>query len=170
MIRVKMEVLANGTMRPVNRISFEALTTKFAAGEHVFAKLTRKRSVRQNNLFHALCQAAYDNQRAGPTLPSWEHLKGWLLIQAGHCTVTRFAPEELTPRVAAAFRKSFADVDFVRDGTGAILMKQARSVAFNETNADEMQAVMNRVVDLICTEIVPGASPEDLLQAAKEAA
>lgn len=157
-----------GAFRPAGKLDYELANGEYEDGELVRAKTSHARSVRQNDYFHALVEAAYDNQRGGPQLPSWRHLKSWLLIQAGHCDVKKFEPRSLTPAVAAYLRQQFDTVDFTTDGD-AIYMKTARSVRFGRggPSHDEMSAIVDRVVALICTDIVPGCSPDEMMSAAR---
>lgn len=141
------------------------------------AKLIKPRSLRQNNLLHGLIQAAYENQRGGPQVDSWEHLKAWLLIRAGHCDERRVsidglsAPQAMTlaGAVSAAI-KAGGPGTLVFATSREIVFRTARSVSFAKADSAVMQPVVDRVIDLICSEIVPGSTPEQLMDAAKRRA
>lgn len=166
MLDLRLEHIGQGQFRTRSRLDYELCCTELDDGEHVRAKVTRRRSVQQNEFFHALIEAAWENQRGGPPQPTWRHLKGWLLIQVGHCNVKRFDAGAMTPAVASYLRQSFETVDFTTDGK-AITMKVAKSVSFRRCDAAEMAGVVDRVVELICSVIVPGTTPAEIMSAAK---
>lgn len=169
MLDLRLEHVGGGQFRTRFKLDFDLCAAELEPGEHVRAKVTKQRSVRQNDYFHALIEAAFENQRGGPVLPSWRHLKGWLLIQVGHCDVKQFSARSMTPDVAAYLRKQFDTVDFSTDGQ-SIFMKTARSVSFKACDAEAMGKAVDDVVALICTDIVPGCSPDEILKMAKEKA
>lgn len=165
---LQLEYLGGGGFRTRSKLDFELASKEFEQGERVRAKVTRQRSVRQNAYFHALIETAYDNQSAGPLLPTWRHLKSWLLIQVGHCDVKAFSPESMKPEVAAYLRSMFETVDFTTDGK-SIFMKTARSVNFtNGANAEEMKAIVDQVIEVIVTSICPGMDANQLRSVADE--
>lgn len=169
MLDLRLRYLGGGKFQAAGRLDFELAGKELDDGEVVRAKITHQRSIKQNAFFHALIAAAWENQRGGPKLPSWEHLKGWLLIQVGHCEVKQFSAKAMTAEVAQHIRRTSPMVDFTTDGE-SIFMKTAKSVSFKSTSADEMGPIVDAVVSLICTEIVPGVKPEQLLDMAKERA
>ena len=103
-IDLQLEHIGGGQFRCRSKLDFELASENFAKGERVRAKVTRLRSVKQNAFFHAIVETAFENQRAGPLLPTWRHLKSWLLIKIGHCDVKEFEPKAMTPAVAAYLR------------------------------------------------------------------
>lgn len=169
MLDLRLEHIGDGQFRPRTRLDYELCCEQLERGEHVRAKVTRKRSVQQNEFFHALIEAAYENQRGGPQLPTWRHLKSWLLIQAGHCEVKRFDAGAMRPEVAAWLRRTFDTLDFTTDGR-SIFVKTAKSVSFKSADAETMRGVVDRVVEIICMEIVPGAKPDEIISEARERA
>lgn len=159
----------NGYFRAVSRHAHEEAERRFTRGEVMNAEFRKPRSVGQNNLFHALCETAFDNQRDGPQFQSWRHLKSWLLIQAGECSEYRFEPGSLTKKVAAALRQQSETVDFVvNNATGEIVMRFAKSVSFDKMGHEGFTKVFDTCVDIICEEIVPGITREQLIAMAKK--
>lgn len=169
MLDLRLEYVGGGQFRTRSKLDYELCCSELENGEHVRAKVTHQRSVRQNDYFHGLIEAAWENQRGGPQLPSWRHLKSWLLIQVGHCDVRQFSARAMTPDVAAYLRQQFDTVDFTTDGK-SIFMKTAKSVSFKATSGDEMSEIVDKVVAIICTEIVPGVDPETIMSMARERA
>lgn len=55
-------------------------------------------------------------------------------------------------------------------GEGELIMRVAKPWRFSKTDHETANAVMQRVVDEICTNIVPGVTPEQLLDMAKQEA
>jgi hypothetical protein len=136
-------------------------------------KLTRMRSVRQNAFFHALIQAAFENQRGGPKVDTWEHLKGWLLVEAGHFDEARFSIGSIHPSVAALVGGGFAKEmrkrwSYMATGVDTkrneIYMRFPQSVSFKSCDAERMKQVVDRVTAIICTEVVPGMDPETIMK------
>lgn len=168
MLDVYLIHAGGGALRPASKMDFELITGSVGPNEKVRAKITKRRSVQQNEFFHALIEAAFENQRGGPNLPTWRHLKSWLLIKAGWCDVYEFPPDAMTPQVAAILRRVFDTVDFTTDGK-KIWLKVARSVRFHGgADSDEMREIVDQIVEIITTEIVPGVKPDDLLNMARD--
>lgn len=173
MLDLRLKYMGGGTFQTATKLDFELAADEYEQGETVRAKTSHARSVRQNAYFHALVEAAWENQRGGPRLPSWRHLKSWLLIRAGHCDVKRFEPEAMTREVAAFLRVAFDTIDVTADAkTGEIIVKVARSVRFGQGGPghDKMCEVVDRVVALICDPhdgIVPGMDPASIMDHAK---
>jgi len=180
-IDLKLIYLGEGRFVTATASDLSTAVTGIKANEALRAKMTRRRSVQQNEFFHALIKAAFDNQRSGPQLPSWEHLKAWLLIRAGceeirlplvgmaETDVARF----LGP-MAAALRRRYPSVETAYDQRShECVMRFARSVRFDPVTGaspDEMHKITHDVTALICTEIVPGCTPDEIFAMAKEAA
>ena len=168
MIRIGLRYEGNGYFKAVSRHGLEQAQAEFDQGEAVNAELRRPRSVSQNNLFHALCEVAFDNQRDGPEFPTWRHLKSWLIIRAGACTEYRFKPESMTPEVARVLRARDDTVEVVVDRkTHEIVMRFADSISFDKMDADEATRVFDKCMDVICEKIVPGVTKEQLLEMGK---
>jgi hypothetical protein len=166
MIELRLRYQGEGRFIPASRLDYEMAEGKIERGSSVIAKITKPRSIRQNNYFHALIEYAFENQRAGPHLPTWRHLKSWLLIRADWCTVQEFDPGSMSKEMAAWLRRQFDTVDVTTNGE-KIFVKVARSVSFSRADADTFAPVMDKVIALICSEIVPGMKPEDLVAEAK---
>jgi len=169
MLDLRLKYLGGGKFQTAGSLDFDLCGKELDEGETVRARVTHQRSVKQNAFFHALIAAAWENQRGGPQFPSWEHLKGWLLIKVGHCDVKQFAANAMTAEVARHIRLTNPMADFTTDGE-SIFMKTAKSVSFKSTSAEEMAPVVDAVVALICSEIVPGVTPAQLLGMAKDRA
>jgi hypothetical protein len=165
-----------GLFRVASRLDYETAVTALETNEMLRAVFTRRRSVRQNNLLHALIQAAFENQRGGPKLDTWEKLKAYLLIEAGHSEERRFSIGNVHPAQAALVCGGFAAVirdrhEYMAAGIDQqrreVVMRFAKSVSFSKATSDEMKPVMDHVVATICTEIVPGMDPATILNMAK---
>ena len=159
MIELSLIYSGQGRFTCASRHDFELATAGLEQGQPIRAKITKPRSLSQHRWAFHMFQAAYDNQRAGPKLPSWEHLRKWLLIQAGHCEVTTLQPYAMDRQAMWLMRKKFA-LSFETDGN-YIYVKEAKSISFKACDADEMTRVANAVVDVICEQIVPGTSRKD---------
>ena len=166
MLDLRLRYEGNGVFRPASKLDFEDCCRELGQGDLIRARVTRARSVSQNAYFHALIEAAWDNQRGGPQLPSWRHLKSWLLIQVGHCDVKEFDARAMTSEVAAWLRRTFDTLDFTTDGK-TIFVKTAKSVSFHATGSKEMSRIVDQVTAIICTDIVPGVDPASIMDMAK---
>lgn len=180
MIEARLIYRGGGTYQTATRLDLELAERTFQVGEECAASVSHKRSVRQNNTFHMMIRYAHENQRKGNPLPSWEHLKKWLLIEVGHYAERRFQVGdlvgELTTRQATAVGKMLAQALRSRDdyvaiayspSTGDFIERTAKSVRFTAALSDEMTELFDKVAHLICQEIIPGTEPEDLVEAAK---
>lgn len=175
-IDLMLRHVGGGKFQTASHIDYHAAVELLEVNELLRAVLTRRRSVRQNNLLHAMIQAAFENQRGGPSFDTWEKLKAYLLIEAGHSEERRFSIGKIPHAQAALVCGGFASVirdrhEYMAAGIdrqrNEVVMRFAKSVAFRNATSDEMQPVVDRVLHKICTEIVPGTSPEALLTMAK---
>jgi hypothetical protein len=165
-----------GNFRPRTKLDFELCLSTFDDGEMVRAKVSKARSVRQNGYFHALIQAAFENQRGGPQVETWEHLKSWLLIEAGHCDEVRINVGSMSEAdaktvaggMARELKRRFDTVGVSYDRSSKeVVMRFARSVAFRAVDREKMGEIVDRVVAVICTVVVPGVDPETIMNQAK---
>lgn len=159
MIELSLIYNGQGRFTCATRHDFELATAGLEQGQPIRAKITKPRSLSQHRWAFHMFQAAYDNQRAGPKLPSWEHLRKWLLVQANHCEVTTMQPGALNKDTMRWLRNKFA-LCFEADDQH-IYIKEAKSISFRACDADEMTRVANAVVDVICDQIVPGTTRKD---------
>lgn len=165
MLDLRLEFIGIGMFRTAYHTDFEEAEQSFKVGDKLRAQLTHQRSIRQNNYFHALVQQAWENQRSGKRLPTWRHLRSHLLIMAGHCTEVRVSCKGMPKHLIGPFMLAHARV--VKDATQdveiswdqraeEIVYRRAKSWSFRETSSDEATKILDRVIDHICTEIVPG--------------
>lgn len=169
--------MGQGRFQTAQRLDFDLANKEFSSGELARAKIMRPRSVRQNNFLHALIEAAFENQRGGPQLPTWRHLKSYLLVSIGHCDEVRTQLPRGTNReeavrftgsLAGALRRNYDTVWTTLDlKRSEVVMRFAKPTDFGSVDADEIREIVDGVVALICTEIVPGAEPEKLLNEAR---
>jgi len=168
-----------------SKIDHHNLVTRFEAGSRVRAKLTAPRSLKQNNWFHAIVQVAYNNQRGGPEFADWKALRSYLLIQA------RWFDEWTAPWVAVGGRKSYK-MDIMRPVIAAlaagmrrrsdytvviadtkqelIVFRTARSFSFESCpDPEEATRIIDECVAVICSEILPGTTEEELRTMGKNA-
>jgi hypothetical protein len=160
MLELQLIYEGNGRFRTASRVDLTIASERFGAGEIIEASVGKRRSRKQHGWFFAMVGAAHENQSAGPLFDDAEQLRAWLLIKAGHCDVREFDPRAMTREVAAWVKQTFRAVDFTTDGR-RIYAKTPRSIAFKAVGSAEMMEIANRVVDVICTDIVPGSSRAD---------
>lgn len=178
-VELRLTYRGGGAFQVRSKADLELCQEHFQPGDYVRVSATKPRSVPQNRLFHALVQAAFENQRGGPLLPTWEHLRAHVLIQAGHCDETRVSlkglPRNDVPAVvaplAAALKRRFDVVETSYDkGTHEIVLRFARQWRFSATDRETANEVFGRVLAYLSDVIVPGVEPTALLGMAKQAA
>jgi len=186
-VDLRLEYQGGGKFQTITKRDFETAEGEYAVGERVVSKTHRQRSVSQNNLFHALIEAAFDNQRAGPTFANWRQLKGWLLVEAEHSEtdeVSLIDPDRKRPlslRHASFIVSGFATsirrrlgVEYVRityrPNRAVALLTYPKSWKFHDTDGDTAGDVMNRVVEIITQVIMPGSTVEEIMDEARSRA
>lgn len=173
----------NGRFHTGSKGDLHLCNERFEPGERVRAKITKKRSTRQNGFFHALIHQGFVNQQAGPEFEDEDQMKGWILLKAGWSTEERIGfppdlPGSKKQRVQwmVPFVADLASRQRARHGSVAvaidpnseeIVFRYPRSTNFEKCDAEEFGKIVDKAVDLICTVIVPGTSPEELRTMAK---
>lgn len=165
MLDLRLKFISPGHFVTATNADFNAASAEYSLGQEVIARTSTRRSGRQNNYFHVLIQNAYASQQAGPQQPSWEHLKAHVLNAIGHCDQKRFEPEAMTKDAAQAIRTAFYVEFFVDGKTHEIIMKTPRRT--RNLSKEAMGDLIDKSIDYICREIVPGADPDDLRAMAK---
>lgn len=169
-----------GRFRTARPFDYKLAQKQIGEGELIRVNVTRGRSSKQNRMFHALIQAALDNQVHGPMLETADHMKAYLLIRACHCHETRIplAKQSARETMMAARRMSaflrqhsdFCETTY-DEGRGELVLRTAKPWRFSKTDHETANRVMEAVVKEITDNIVPGVTPEQLLDmAAREAA
>ena len=139
-------------------------------GEYRKAKLTRSRSLPQHNLFWAVMDKAFQNQNVKPPLEpftSKERMRYYILVRAGHCKEMSFEAGAITKDVVDVLAEFHPDLFFFRIGN-IIRAKKAKSISFGKCDQQEFVGIMINVLDVVCTEIVPGISVELLVNEVKD--
>ena len=166
MFDLRLRYDGNGIFRVATKEDARIATRNVDVGEQIKAHCTKRFTATQSALFHAMCKLAYDNQTTTqPDLPSWQHLKSWLKIQAGHCDVVTFT-DGFSAEAARYLRKKYDTMDFTLNvKTGAVTMKTARSLT--ELNKDDMGLLIDRCKTIIEKHIMPGVDLDQLMEEAK---
>lgn len=170
MLDLRLEYQGSGRFQTRTKLDFEIASQELTQGETLRCKLTKQRSIRANRLFHAIIEAAFDNRRGGPPpeiIPTWRHLKSWILCEIGHCEITVFEAAAITPQVAKALRQSMDNVFFsARRETGEIIMRIAKPT--RNLSSEQFNELIEKTLTVICNVIVPGADPLALRREASE--
>lgn len=175
MLDLRLRYEGNGRFQVATRMDFDLVNQEFEPGALVRAKASQPRSLRQNAYFHALIEKAYENQRGGPKLPTWRHLKAYLLVEIDHCTESRVkipkgaSVESTIPLVSGivrALRQEYDTAWVTLDPKRQEIVLRFAKPTKNLTQ-EEMSDVMDKVVSRICLEIVPGMDPTTILNMAK---
>lgn len=171
MIEVRLRYEGNGKISPASHEDYRTLCEEIEPGETIVARLVRERSSRENRLFHGAIKSAWDNQRGGPMFTEeeggWMKLRAWLLCEAGHCDLQEFEPGAITPPVIRALKAVYPTCFWSADRrTGKIRMRVAKTIKFATLKHPDFQPIKDKVFELLCTEIVPGVTPEQLMEMA----
>lgn len=179
-LTLELAYQGDGTFRTASPFDFKLAQKQLGEGEIIRVSVSRGRSSKQNRMFHALVQAAFDNQCHGPMLETVDHMKAYLLIRAGHCNETRIPTAKqsakdvvATARHMSAFLRQHYDfVETSHDGErNQLILRVAKKWRFSATDRETANVVMQKVIDEICSNICPGTTPESLLgMAEREAA
>lgn len=168
MLDLRLKYNGLGSFVAQTRLDIELADNHFVRGMEVRAKVSRPRSTSQNNLFHGAIEQAWLNQRGGPKYPTWRKLKSWLLVQADHSTDTHFPARALTREAIALLRETFDDCFWYETREG-IVMRRAKPTAFALLESSDFSPVLDHVLEIITTVIVPGVTIAELMDMAKQA-
>jgi hypothetical protein len=126
-------------------------------------------------MLHAIVSLAYANWPDGHEFEPMgrDHLYGWLLIQAGHCTaidIESRKPEVITATIAAIFpaikrRVHCIEVQPTAKGVRILI---SDSLSYKEAGKRKFEDVRSKVYEVI--ESVLGVTVETLKREAREAA
>lgn len=143
---------------------------KVPVGRAQWFEFKTPRSIRQNRFLHAIFTKAWENQRID-RWESAEHLKACALCAVGHCDVFRF---DVGADDALRFINLLAGlIERVR-GKGSyplvshagdhIQVRVAKSWAFDNLTHEEATAILQPVLEWICSDQgpCPGTDPETL--------
>lgn len=180
MVDLRLRYEGSGKFTVATHLDFEEACEAFQQGDVVNASLSKPRSVNQNRFFHALIETAHENQRGGERFANWRTLKGYLLVKAGHCTERRMKLPVGTPRrvavligqgLVALMRHGPDYVGLAYDPkSNEIVARFPGSMKMRGQGAlggEDANDVVDKVVGLICQEIVPGADPQLLMNDAR---
>lgn len=169
MIEARLRYEGNGRFSPGSHDDFVLVCSQFKQGEIVVARFVRERSSRENRLFHGAIKSAYDNQRGGPLFSEeeggWLKLRAWLLCEAGHCDLHQFEPGAVTEPVIKVL-KELHPTAFWSVGrlTGVIRLRIPKTIRFAVLKHPDFQPVKDKVMELLCNVVVPGTTPEELME------
>lgn len=170
MLDLRLEYMGGGQFQTRTKLDFELAAQELTQGETLRCKLTKQRSIKANRLFHGIIEAAFDNRRGGPgpeIVPTWRHLKAWVLCEIGHCEITVFEADAITPPVARTLRKTLDNVFFsARRETGEIVMRVAKQT--RNLSSQDFAELIDKTLTVICNVIVPGADPLALRREAQQ--
>lgn len=163
MLDLQLIHLGNGRFAASSRLDHD-LAARLPINGTVRAKITQRRSSDEHRYFFAMIARAFENNRAGPSFdecPTPEHLRAWLLIKAGHCDTQTFEPRAVTAPVVR-WMKAIAPMTFwsvTKDGT--IIARTAKSISFSKADESVFNPIVNKVIDIIVEEVVPGTTHAD---------
>jgi hypothetical protein len=112
----------------------KALARKFVVGQTYRANISKPRELVSLRRYWGLVTLILDNS---PQFTSKEQIHNYLKIRAGHCT------------------------PIVSKSTGEIFLVP-NSIDFDSLDETQFQAVWNKVVDVVCEEILPGVSQDEI--------
>lgn len=169
MLDVRLRYQDDGKFQSHTLVDFKTIAAGLTPGDVVRARITLARTVTQNNTLHWLAQMAWENHQPDcppdpEQVPTWEHMKSWLLIAAGHCDVETFERGEIAPAAAMRLRKRYHTIMWTVRGD-MIFMKTARSTS--NLNREEFTDLLDRILTVIGTKVIPGVDMDSLKEMAK---
>lgn len=165
MISLRMRHESRGRFTVVSRFDGDLAFSKIPIGSIVVAKITQPRSLRELKYFFWLCERAFDNNLTGPSeedVPTEEHMRAWLLVKVGHYVVDIFEPGAITPPVIDWMKRRNPMTFWrVSESTGRVAAYTAKSISFAELGEAKFNQIVNDVIDVIMSDVVPGTSRKD---------
>lgn len=118
-------------------------------------KLPSPRNVERHNLLFAILKPAMEQWPEGHAFQpmSAEHLRAWLLVEAGWCTTRDLeigGPSKQHAANALRFFMDSADGHrfFAMTGKG-IRERRPKSIAFNKCRESEFKAILNAIAEIV---------------------
>ena len=165
--------------RDADRIIWRNFLEPLRPGACFKVEATLPRYLADHKRFFGIIHKAFENNRSNIPFKDAEHLRAWLLCEAGHCA-TFDVPADAA-RVwgaheygdflcrlmheAAVRKHAFADFDEAR---GAVTIKMPHSVSWARLDQRGFAPVRNACYELIETRIVPGVKVDDLFTSVLE--
>jgi len=172
---IEMRVIHEGEGRfsPASHADWKTAIEEIEPRQELVARFVLPRSSQENRLLHGAIRSAYDNQRGGPMFGEedggWKRLRAWLLCEAGHCNTETFKPGSLSECAVIALKRRD-----IREGvhsfwsqhqrTGEIICRTPLTIKFAVVKHPDFQPIKTRMLDLMCNVIVPGTTPEQLME------
>lgn len=172
MIELEVKHTGDGRFEVTNRQDWETAKQEIDVGAVLKAEFKFPRSSRENRLLHGAIKSAYDNQRGGPMFSEeeggWLKLRAWLLTESGHCNVYEFDAAAISRETVQALKRRDAAENVysfwaLRQADKKIICKTPRTIRFSVVKHPDFQPVKTRMIDLLCTVICPGTTPEQLM-------
>jgi hypothetical protein len=165
--------------RDADRVIWRDFLDHLRPGTCFKARLTLPRYLIDHKRFFGIVNKAFENNRSNIAFADPEHLRAWLLCEAGHCAtfdvpangasvmgIDGYADFMCRLMYQAAARgHAFADADEARR---AITVKMPHSVSWARLDQRAFAPVRDACYELIETRIVPGVKVTDLFTAALE--
>src|SRR5262245_27287776 len=150
-------VRRGSSLHPLGAEDLEAIE-EFPQRKPLRGKITQPRSVPHNGFFRAFVQEAFNawpiGHRAKPA--SWEQLRAWLLVEAGHCRRHEVHVGEASlhtiKTVVEALRKFHNDEDrffwfYIKDET--LHMVRPLTIRFAEVGEEDFRIISEKVFKII---------------------
>lgn len=168
-IELPLAYEGNGVFRANSRAAVLRAQQSCEQGEVFKAHLTRPRSVDQNNFFHALIDAAWQNLQDQFSDP--RHLKEWLLVEVGHVQEDRILMDKMPRRyikptieamTASLRRRNTIIKVFYNEKYHELVVHYAGEWKFERLGHDRATEITQQVVDVICNRLLPGTTPDEV--------
>ena len=149
----------------------ELAEKKFKLGAWVRAKLTVPRSIQQHRLFFKWVEKVWENAPFKRNeFPTAEHLRGHLLLKAGHVHMVSIPPEtygngveKVIRGIVSLYRTSEIDSVYFEERDGVVWALIPKSMNFGTMDHDEFQPLFDKCEAVVATEILPGVSLDELM-------
>lgn len=166
MFDLRLRYDGNGVFRVATKEDARITAQHVEVGEQIKAHCTKRFTATQSALFHAMCKIAFEHQiTTEPQFGSWEQLKVWIKVKAGHARRQEF-PEGLSDDVASYLLRNVDGLVVNRRKGGGLVLYIARSLT--ELNKDDMAELIDRSKLIIEQHIIPGVDLDQLMETARQ--
>lgn len=169
----------DGFFKAATMVDKALAVEKLPIGVPLFHEVRRRRSHRQDKWLFGFLKAAWERTRAQDQWESPEHLRAGAFVACGHRDTIEFTVEgEVTPlelvrleNFASSLVRQFlsrGEYVFVRRSPRGLAVDIPRSWSHAELGHEAATALAGKVEEWICSEVCPGATAAQIMDAAME--
>lgn len=142
----------DGAMHPASKVWANRAAEQFHAGELVKLERVEERSGKSHAHLFAIIRASWLTlpEELALEFPTSEHLRAWLLIRAGHCTIMKVAcPDRKTAMDFFRIAQALDEFAVVMLSDSVITISRAKSISYREVQGKQFQVIKSTVMDIL---------------------